>query len=239
MLGFAGQRATRHQFDQVRPVWAVCSALLDYPTQPLLDSLPALEALVPGNPHLAGVFAHLRSHSLGELQQQFVETFDHSRKCAPYLTYFAYGDTRRRGVALVQFKEAYRAAGVEFDPQGADADELPDHLSVVLQFGATQDAETAWGLLNDHRAGVEMLRLALAAWDDGAGSPWQGVLQAVCETLPRLQGEEAEAVRRLIEQGPPAEEVGLQPYGIDPRLNPGPDPQPLIASAKIPVGAPR
>lgn len=221
--------------DDVRPIWAACSVLLDYPTQELLDSLDALEALVPGHPALDGVITHLRSKDLRALQEEYVQTFDHTRKCALYLTYFSYGDTRRRGVAMVQFKQAYRKAGVEFDPQGHDQDddELPDHLCVVLQFGAEVDAEGAWRLLNDHRAGVEMLRLALAAWDDGVGSPWLGVLQAVCETLPELKGDEAEAIRRLIEEGPPAEEVGLQTYGTDPMS------MPVIASPQIPVGAPR
>jgi nitrate reductase delta subunit len=148
-------------------------------------------------------------------------------------TYFAYGDTRRRGVALVQFKQAYRKAGVEWDD---DSGELPDHLCGVLQFGATVDPDGAWRLLNDHRAGIEMLRLALAGWrnDDGTiGSPWAGALRALCATLPVLQGEEEEAVRRLVEQGPPAEQVGMDGYGQS-----GPVMDPLIAPAKIPVGMP-
>ena len=228
MFRFSRQHALP---DGVRPVWAACSALLDYPTQELVDSLDGIAALVPANDALDGVIRHLRSRELRLLQEEYVQTFDHTRKCAPYLTYFSYGDTRRRGVALVQFKQAYRKAGVEFDPQ--EDDELPDHLSVVLQFGAEVDADGAWRLLNDHRAGIEMLRLALAGWDDGAGSPWLGVLLAVCETLPELKGDEAEAVRRLIEEGPPAEQVGLQGYGSDPSTNP------VIASPQIPVGAPR
>ena len=210
------------------PVWAVASALLDYPTQELLDSLPQLQALVPGNAELSEVFGHLQSHDLQSLQADYVATFDHTRKCALYLTYFAYGDTRRRGVALVQFKQAYRQGGMEWDEESG---ELPDHLCAVLQFGATVDADVAWKLLNDHRAGIEMLRLALTGWrnDDTTGSPWAGAVKAVCGTLPALEGEEAEAVRRLVEQGPPAEEVGLEGYGTDP----------LIAPARIPVGAPR
>ena len=229
MFRFSRQHALS---DDVRPVWAACSALLDYPTKELLESLDAIESLIPGNSALRGVIDHLRSRDLRTLQEEYVQTFDHTRKCALYLTYFSYGDTRRRGVAMVQFKQAYRKAGVEFDPQ--EDDELPDHLCVVLQFGAEVDADGAWRLLNDHRAGVEMLRLALAAWDDGDGSPWLGVLQAVCATLPELKGDEAEAIRRLIEEGPPAEEVGLQTYGTDPMSS-----SPLIASPEIPVGIPR
>jgi len=214
--------------EAVRPVWAVLSVLLDYPTAELVSSLDDLEALVPDNAHLAPLLAHLRDTDLGTLQQTYVATFDHTRKCALYLTYFAYGDTRRRGMALVQFKETYRAAGVEWDDETG---ELPDHLCAVLQFGATVDAAGAWRLLVDHRAAVEMLRLALCGWrnDDGTtGSPWAGALLALCDTLPALKGDEADAVRRLVEQGPPAEEVGLEGYGA-----------PLISSATIPVGAPR
>lgn len=221
------ERRSARQPD-VRSVWAACSALLDYPTEALLASLDDIAAL--GDPDLDAVIGQLRSRPLPKLQQEYVQTFDHTRKCALYLTYFSYGDTRRRGLALIRFKDAYRAAGVEIDTD----QELPDHLCVVLQFGALVDRDGALRLLEEHRAGVEMLRLALANWDDGAGSPWHGVLQAVCGTLPSLRGEEAEAVRRLVEQGPPAEEVGLDAYGADPTTTS----PPLIAPARIPVGAP-
>ena len=220
---------TQARPDTARPVWAALSVLLDYPTPALVASLDAVEALVPGHARLAPLIAHLRDTELGLVQQEYVATFDHTRKCALYLTYFSYGDTRRRGMALVHFKEAYRAAGVEWDESTG---ELPDHLCAVLQLGATVDADAAWRLLLDHRAAVEMLRLALTGWrnDDGTtGSPWAAALLALCDTLPTLQGDEADAVRRLVEQGPPAEEVGLEGYGASP----------IIAPATIPVGAPR
>jgi nitrate reductase delta subunit len=217
-------------------VWAVCSSLLDYPTEELVSSLDHLEALVAGDQHLVPLIEHMRGATLAELQQDYVATFDHTRKCALYLTYFAYGDTRRRGAALVQFKEAYRRGGVEWAEEHG---ELPDHLCAVLQFGATVDVAIARQLLEDHRAGVEMLRLALTGWrnDDGStGSPWAAAMLAVCGTLRELAGDEAAAVRRLVEQGPPAEEVGLSGYGADPALATGPA---LISTATIPVGAPR
>ena len=46
-----------------------------------------------------------------------------------------------------------------------------------------------------------------------SGSPWAGAVEAVCATLPALRGDERDAVRRLAAEGPPAEEVGLSPYG--------------------------
>lgn len=222
------KRLTPRRPAQLQRLWGVCSMLLDYPTQELLDSLDDLQGLAAGHPALDPVFAHLRRTPLIDLQREYVETFDHSRKCALYLTYYAYGDTRRRGAALLAFKHAYLEAGAEWDDETG---ELPDHLCAVLQFGATVDPDVAWRLLNDHRAGLELLRLALASWrrtGGGVGSPWLGVLQALCDALPVLAGDEEAAVRRLIAQGPPAEEVGLAPYGTDP-----------IIATTIPVGAPR
>lgn len=221
---------------QARPgdaeaVWAACAALLDYPTARLVASLDQVTALVPDEGRLQELAAHLRRTPLGRLQADYVATFDHSKRCALYLTYFSYGDTRRRGAALLEFKRAYRAAGVEWDDTEG---ELPDHLCAVLQLGALVDADVAWRLLQEHRAGLEMLRLALARWrhDDGStGSPWHAAVAAVCATLPVLRGDDAEAVRRLVEQGPPTEEVGMDPYG-------SPDPRPVIAIS-IPVGAPQ
>lgn len=209
--------------------WAACSLLLDYPTEQLIASLDRVEPLVGDQPPLRALIAHLRSTPLRDLQEEYVATFDLTRKCALYLTYFAYGDTRRRGVALLHFKDAYRRCGVVWDEASG---ELPDHLCAVLRFGATVDADVARQLLLDHRAGLEMLRLALTSWrrdgGRGTGSPWLGAVVAVCDTLPPLRGDEADAVRRLVEQGPPAEEVGIETYGS----------RPLIATT-IPVVASR
>lgn len=234
MRGFSRKRTPSAG---VRDTWAACSALLDYPTAELQADLDAIEALAP-DAGLGGLLAHLRDHDLRVLQEEYVETFDHTRKCALYLTYYAYGDTRRRGTALLRFKQAYRAGGMQWDEASG---ELPDHLCAVLQFGATVDAGVAWELLIEHRAGVEMLRIALANWrnhDGTAGSPWHDAVRALCDTLPALAGDEAEAVRRLIEQGPPAEEVGLGGYGADPAVSSLAGPA-LISGSTIPVGAPR
>ena len=215
--------------------WQVVSLLLDYPTEELVGRVPMLESavaeLVPAvREPVQRFLGVVGSRELGALQREYVETFDVTRRCCLYLTYFAHGDTRKRGLALVQFKQAYRRAGVELD-----TDELPDHLSVVLEFGATADVDAAWKLLNDHRAGIEMLRIALA----GKDSPWHDVVLALVATLPELRGDDEEKIAALIAQGPPSEEVGLdtQPYALDPRLNPRPS-ESVELGQTIPVGAP-
>ena len=234
-------RRNRHQRPRLRDpelatAWQLVSVLLDYPTETLQERAPTLAGIAAtdlppavGDP-LQRFLASIASTPLGELQREYVETFDVTRRCCLYLTYFAHGDTRKRGLALVQFKQAYRRAGVEFE-----ADELPDHLSVVLEFGASYDRDTAWQLLNDHRAGIEMLRIALA----DKHSAWHDLLVALVATLPELKGEDEDKIAALVAQGPPAEEVGLdlEPYAMDPRLNPRPS-ETVELGQTIPVGAP-
>jgi nitrate reductase delta subunit len=188
------------------------SLLLGYPDEELLGRLPLLRAAVaPLPPALAGPLGrfldHLESTPLPQMQADYVETFDLRRRCNLYLTYYAYGDTRKRGMALLQFKHLYTRAGLTL----SDA-ELPDHLAVVLEFTATGDVTRGERLLHEHRAGVELIRLAL----EDAGSPYAAVLQAVCATLPPIAAADREAVLRLARSGPPTEEVGLDPYGTTP-----------------------
>lgn len=192
-------------------VHRVAALLLEYPTADLLALLPTVRAALDELPArlsapLAGLVEHLAERDLVDLEAEYVTTFDLRRRCSLYLTYFAYGDTRKRGVALVEFKQACRRAGYEI----AD-DELPDHLCVVLELSSSEGStaqEEGLRLLLAHRAGLELLRLALL----DAESPWAGALVAVCATLPALDGDEREAVARLAAQGPPEEEVGLDPY---------------------------
>ncbi len=192
-------------------VHRIAALLIEYPTTELLALVPTIRAAASelhawfAQPLLV-VVNHLESRPLTELEAEYVTTFDLKRQRALYLSYYAYGDTRKRGVALVTFKQAYRAGGFE-----VAADELPDHLAVVLEFAASGGAEN-WqagtALLLEHRAGLELLRLAL----QDMGSPYAGAIVAVSATLPALRGEDREAVALLAAQGPPGEEVGLEPF---------------------------
>jgi len=199
----------------------VAAQLLDYPDEELLGRLPLLRAAASAAghaaPHLAAVIDHLSATPPGQARTAYVDTFDLRRRCCLYLTYYSYGDTRKRGMALLQFKHLYTRAGLAL----SDA-ELPDHLAVVLEFAAVGDVTRAERLLHEHRAGVELIRLAL----EERRSPYAEVLRAVCATLPPIEAGDREAVLRLARQGPPTEEVGLDPYGSQPFAPPEYMPQP-------------
>lgn len=198
---------------RTRQRWQLASLLLDYPSPELLDRASALSRQLAAGDPLGELAAHLLEADPLARQSYYVETFDHRRRCPLYLTYFAHGDTRKRGQALLRFKQVYAAHGVRL----TDA-ELPDHLCVVLEFAATVDLAAGRQLLLDHRAGLEVLRLSLR----DLGSPYHLALEAVCAELPALRGPEREAVQRLAAEGPPEEEVGLTPYGDPAFATPAP-----------------
>jgi len=46
------------------------------------------------------------------------------------------------------------------------------------------------------------------------------VLDAVCATLPEINAEDRRKIATLAAEGPPEEEVGLEPFAMDPSLRP-------------------
>lgn len=202
--------------DQLTLVWQSVSLLLDYPDEVLLARAGLVRSACRELPSvlaepLDAFLDHLEVTPLTDLQADYVETFDNRRRCNLFLTYFAHGDTRKRGMALLRFKQTYLASGFELDEA-----ELPDHLCVVLEYAATVDQDLGRDLMLDHRAGLELLRLSLR----DADSPWASLVDAVTATLPPLGGDERDAVRRLAAEGPPEEEVGLAPFAA-PQFSPG------------------
>ncbi|GGV44870.1 hypothetical protein GCM10010182_81640 [Actinomadura cremea] len=233
---FKGPRRSGWRDADLVTAWQASSLLLGYPDEELLARRPLLRRAAASLPadagtSLAAFLDHLDATPPHELQADYVATFDHRKRCCLYLTYYVHGDTRKRGMALLRFKQTFRAAGLALGDG-----ELPDHLAVVLEFAATGDLEQGRRLLVEHRAGLELLRLALA----DAASAWTPVLDAVSATLPPLTGRDRDAVARLIAEGPPEEEVGRAPYGRDapasgPVLLPTPTmPDPVRREAALP-----
>jgi nitrate reductase molybdenum cofactor assembly chaperone NarJ/NarW len=188
--------------------WQGQSLLLAYPDEQLLaharlvrQVLPALAGDVAAPLHR--FLSYVEASPLLALATSYVATLDNKKRCSLFLTYYAHGDTRNRGVALLRLKQTYQRAGFNLVD-----DELPDHLAVMLEFAAAIEPIAGMRLLCRHRAGIELLRLALRA----EHSPWVDVLESVSATLPELRGDEATAVARLAAEGPPEEQVGLSPF---------------------------
>ncbi len=189
-------------------IFATSSRLLQYPDEDLLGQVGLLrngtiETSARAAAPIGRFLDYLMSTELMSLQRNYVATFDLVRRNCLYLTYYLNGDTRRRGMALWRFQDAYRSRGLT-----VGGGELPDFLPVVLELAATADEDLALALLFEHRQGIEVLRQSL----DDQGSPYADVIRALEAALPEPTPEIIAAALVLASEGPPAEQVGLEPF---------------------------
>ncbi|MFI6705125.1 nitrate reductase molybdenum cofactor assembly chaperone [Nonomuraea sp. NPDC050478] len=206
-------RRPRLSADGVAVVRRAAGMCLRYPDRALFDRLPLIRAALAetgAHPPVSAV-AEFAEHLAGleplRAEEHYVAVFDVRNRRSLHLTWWTDGDTRRRGFSLAAIKARYRAHGLT--PPGRD--ELPDYLPVVLEY-ATLEREDGTELLQEHRAGLELLRFALVK----AATPYARLLEAVCGTLPGASPgtpeEAARMARRPIGGGP--ELVGLDTIGL-------------------------
>jgi len=183
----------------------ISSFTLLYPDEEFIAKRPELLALARSLPaNLGGPLVQFLEASeslpLNRLQEHYVETFDMRRKCSLFLTSWTHGDTRNRGMALVYFVEIYKRFGIKLE-----STELPDHLSVVLEFAALHNPKEGDLLLGEHQAPILLIRDSLAK----ARSIYVNVLDAVIASLPTMTDEILARAEALAITGPPKEFVGL------------------------------
>ncbi|MGA8261795.1 MAG: nitrate reductase molybdenum cofactor assembly chaperone [Arenicellales bacterium] len=125
-----------HQNPLKYPLRAI-AALLAYPEDDVQRNVDEVGALLVIRPELeTGERRMLEEfmqwfgdEPLLEVQAAYVETFDRSKKVSLYLFEHVYGESRDRGPAMVELREAYREQGLEIDGR-----ELPDFLPIFLEF---------------------------------------------------------------------------------------------------------
>jgi nitrate reductase delta subunit len=195
-------------------VLQAASVCLQYPSHQVRITFPlvreALQSIdVPARTPLLRFLDFVAGETETDLARHYVSIFDERRRCCLYLTWWSDGDTRRRGGALAALKARFRESGVQLT-----GTELPDFLPVVLEFAATTDVTGGLALLQEHRPGLELLRLALR----DAGTPYVEPVTAVCALLPGASPETVAAAKELARRGPPREQVGLEltPFSIAP-----------------------
>ncbi|MDO5031954.1 nitrate reductase molybdenum cofactor assembly chaperone [Corynebacterium sp.] len=194
--------------EQRRTVAMAAAVLLHYPGADYLERLRVVEDSVRELPRevterCAEFAAWAREAGLRGVEEHYVDTFDQRRRCSLYLSYYAVGDTRQRGMAILAFRQQLESMGLI-----PSEDELADHLCVVLEAVAmTEGAQHAHAveMLASHRQGLEVLRAALL----GLGSPFAALITAVCASLPAVDPATAQKYVDLIRTGPPAEMVGI------------------------------
>jgi len=203
------------------------SLLLQYPEPDTVAVIQDLDLEEVGpyrgsqRKYLEEFFTWYRERAPEELSRAYVDSFDFVRQRSLHLTYHLHGDSRQRGLGLLQIKSAYREAGLEPGNR-----ELPDFLPFMLEFSAMAPEPKGRELLERHRPAIELIRDSLASEE----SPWVLLFDVIREELPGLSKRQISRIRRLAANGPPTEEVGLEPFAPPEVMptSPGDVPLPLV-----------
>lgn len=214
-------------------LYRIVSALLSYPEQDLIDALPEIQAALQLTPDaqetLSELLGFLAEHSLIELQENYVATFDRNPKHSLHLFEHVHGESRDRGQAMVDLLQEYQRAG--FEP---DAGELPDHVPLFLEFLSLVDSAAAELLLDDAIHVLAAIGQRLARNE----SPYAAlfvVLQSLTQVVPLAQTDPP--VRDMDEA---LETFGPGADGVEPLLQPvmgGSQPVQFHPRASAPIHA--
>jgi len=111
------------------------SCLLHYPDESLIGWLPAYREILSEIESVSvrnkydQILSYFEQTPLIQLQEQYTETFDLNPSNCMNLTYHRWGNTEKRGSALVHLEDVYLKAGFE-----RISSELPDFLPLMLEF---------------------------------------------------------------------------------------------------------
>jgi len=122
------------------------SRLLQYPDQELMEHLTEVAEALYGMPKLnkkvqsglVDFVKNLQTSDLFDSQENYVECFDRGRATSLHLFEHVHGDSRERGQAMVDLLQTYKEGGLQLS-----ANELPDHLSIILEFASTLPLDQA------------------------------------------------------------------------------------------------
>jgi nitrate reductase delta subunit len=182
--------------------------LLRYPDDGVRDALPIVREVLHDEramtftrlAELDGLMDRLRAARPLRAEADYVDLFDRGRRTSLHLFEHVHGDSRDRGSAMVDLTQTYERAGLRLA-----AGELPDHLTVVLEFASTQPPDAAREFLRETAHVVRAIFSALIE----RGSPYASVLGAVLD----LAGERAERVELPAE--PALDEAWAEPEAFD------------------------
>ena len=212
----------------------VLAHLLSYPDAALRghlgemrDALRAERALSFGRlAELDLLLDRLGSPRTLDTEANYVELFDRGRGTALHLFEHVHGDSRDRGPAMVDLIKTYEEAGLYLG-EG----ELPDHLTVVLEYASTQPPAQASEFLREIAHILQVIFSALLKRQ----SAYASVVAAVLD----LAGEKAQAVN--LPEEPALDESWEEPLAFggcstQGQAAPG-QPQPIQVMKRPPVPA--
>jgi nitrate reductase delta subunit len=156
------------------------AAMLRYPDADFRAAVPELRAAFESEhalpkqrlAELDALLRQLQTMDPFEAEARFVDTFDRGRATSLLLFEHVHGDSRDRGPAMVDLGQMYERCGLVLA-----GDEMPDHLSVVLEFASTQPEKVARDFLGEM---VHILNAVFSALRERE-NPYASVVAGVLE----------------------------------------------------------
>ena len=162
----------------------ILSFLLQFPDDRMIADLSKVRGQIEAafdesdRVKVGGLLRHLQETPLLELQENFSGLFDLNPATCLNLTYYQYGDDKKRGQALARCAQAYTEAGFSIDHL-----ELPDYLPMVLELASeAKNGDTQWMLVAN-----QSVIAALAERMAEAGSPYAGLFEILAQLLVMLE----------------------------------------------------
>lgn len=197
----------------------VLSLLLSYPRAEWVGELDLLEEVLESEKKRNGralkklteLLQMMRTEPLLDLEQNYVGTFDRNPSHSLHLFEHIHGESRDRGMAMVNLIEEYRKHGLDMD-----ADELPDYVPLFLEYLSQLPDAEACAMLGEAIDVMALIGRKLKA----NNSPYHGVF-AVLEGISPVAAKELPDVpirdmeETIIQFGPSAD-------GTDPLMVPKP-----------------
>jgi nitrate reductase delta subunit len=130
--------------NEKQAILVILSRLLDYPNQLFFEEQSSIVSFIQeyistedSRKEVVNRIGPLYELSLKELQELYVETFDYKDHTNLYLTAHELGDSRKRGIALIDLQKQIHEAGYECVTK-----ELADYIPLLFELLAiSQDEE--------------------------------------------------------------------------------------------------
>ena len=175
------------------------AVLLGYPSEELKENIGELRNALTAEGSLDAAMLQrleplLKSYEtddLLELQADYSELFDRSRKLSLHLFEHVHGDNRERGQAMIDLGAQYASAGFFLDTT-----ELPDFIPVFLEYCSCLPPEEAREMLDQPAHVFAALAERLDERDERYGAIFHAIL-AAADARP-----EADALAELQENAP-------------------------------------
>jgi len=172
-------------------------ALITYPKPELIAALPEISTVLASSrllpraerERLDALIAEMCAADPIDLEGRYVELFDRGRMTSLHLFEHVHGESRDRGMAMVELNQIYANAGYSLA-----SNELPDYLPVVLEYLSCRNHAEARAMLRDCAHVLRGIGNALVQ----RGSSYAAVFAALLAVAqePGLDGTKASAPAR-------------------------------------------